>query len=70
VGGESVSELIERTLEELAPHAHELGCAGELDGVRRILRDGNGADHQLAVYAATKDPVEVTREVVETTRLD
>ena len=63
-----VAALIERTLEGLLPHARELGCDSELDGVRRILREGNGADHQLAVYAATEDPVEVTRDIVQVTR--
>ena len=63
-----VAELIERTLTDVAPHARELGCEGELDGVRRLLRDGNGAKRQLAVYAATQDAVAVTRDIVELTR--
>jgi carboxylate-amine ligase len=63
-----VGALIERTLGELAPHARELGCDSELDGVRRILREGNGADRQLAVYTATSDTVQVTLDIVEITR--
>jgi carboxylate-amine ligase len=62
-----IAALIERTLDELAPHARELGCDSELDGVRRILRDGNGADRQLSVYAATADTVQVARDVAEIT---
>jgi len=51
-GAVPVRRLIERTLSELAPHARELGCAAELDGVRRILADGNGAERQLRAYAS------------------
>src|SRR3954454_24769833 len=47
-----VRALVERTLGRLAPHAGELGCAAELGGVRRSLRDGNGAERQLRAYAA------------------
>jgi carboxylate-amine ligase len=50
-GAVPVRQLIERTLAELAPHAGELGCADELDAVRRILSDGNGAERQLRAYA-------------------
>jgi glutamate---cysteine ligase / carboxylate-amine ligase len=46
-----VRALVERTLGEVAPYAADLGCAAELDGVRRILRDGNGADRQLQAHA-------------------
>jgi len=46
-----VRELVERTLSALEPHARELDCADELDGVRGILRDGNGAERQLRAYA-------------------
>lgn len=70
IGGEPVpiAALIERTLRALAPHARELGSEAALDDVRRILRDGNGARRQLAVYAATQDAVAVTRDIVELTR--
>jgi carboxylate-amine ligase len=58
-----IARLIERTLREVAPHARAVGCDRELEGVRRILRDGNGADRQLAVYAAAGDPREVARDI-------
>ena len=63
-----VAALIERTLDQLAPHARELGCDRQLEGVRRILRDGNGADRQLALYAASADTVQVTRDIAQITR--
>ena len=34
----------------------------------RILRDGNGADRQLAVYAATGDPRDVARDIADVTQ--
>jgi carboxylate-amine ligase len=63
-----VAALIERTLAEITPHARDLGGDAALDGIRRILRDGNGADRQLARYAATGDAVAVARDIAERTR--
>jgi carboxylate-amine ligase len=50
-GALPVAALVERTLGDLAGPARELGCAAELDGIRRILRDGNGAQRQQRDYA-------------------
>ena len=33
------------------PYARELGCEEELDAIEMILREGNGADAQRAVFA-------------------
>jgi carboxylate-amine ligase len=63
-----VKTLIGRTLEALVPHARELGCDAELEDVRRIMRDGNGADDQRAVFAEREDPVAVARRIVGVTR--
>ena len=65
-----ITQLIERTLREIAPDARAIGCDRELEGVRRIVRDGNGADRQLAVYAATSDPREVARDIANVTQAD
>jgi glutamate---cysteine ligase / carboxylate-amine ligase len=54
-------------LRELEPHARELGSEEELQGVREILRRGNGSDRQLRVYNANRDIVEVAREIAEAT---
>jgi len=59
--------LILRTLLELEPHARELGSERELEGIRRILVDGNGADAQARVFEETRDVVEVTREIATAT---
>ena len=63
-----VVRLIERALAEIAPHARDAGCDRELDGIRRILRDGNGAERQLSVYAATEDTREVARDIADVTQ--
>jgi carboxylate-amine ligase len=62
-----VRELTEELLEHLAPHASELGCAGELDGVRDLLRAGNGAQRQQMVFEANHDLHELMSEIVERT---
>jgi carboxylate-amine ligase len=67
-GAMPIARQVERTLRAVAPHARELGCDRELEGIRRILRDGNGADAQAAVYAATGDVQAVTRHITEVTR--
>ena len=67
-GPAPIARIVERTLRKVAPHAADLGCDRELEGIRRILRDGNGAERQLAVYAATGDVGTVTRDIAEMTR--
>src|SRR5437868_22380 len=51
----SVAQLVRRTLKDLEPHARELGCERELEGIHEILRTGNGADRQLRVFNANRD---------------
>jgi glutamate---cysteine ligase / carboxylate-amine ligase len=62
-----VAQLVRRRLRELAPHAAELGSEDELDGIREILENGNGADRQLRVFTANRDVVEVVRELADAT---
>jgi carboxylate-amine ligase len=64
-----VAALIRRTLKTVAPHARELGSEEELAGIEEILRRGNGADHQLHVFNANRDIVEVVREIAEATEV-
>ncbi|HZS24329.1 MAG TPA: carboxylate-amine ligase [Gaiellaceae bacterium] len=63
----SVAQLVRRTLEQVRPHAEELGSAAELEGIEEILRRGNGADRQLRVFNANRDIVEVVREIADAT---
>ena len=62
-----IARLVARTLGAIAGEARAIGCDRELEGVRRILRDGNGADRQLAVYAATGDPRAVVHDIANVT---
>src|SRR5438093_4889488 len=64
-----VAQLIRRTLQEIEPHARELGSDRELEGIEEILRNGNGADHQLRVFNANRDIIEVVSEIADTTEL-
>jgi glutamate---cysteine ligase / carboxylate-amine ligase len=63
----AVAQLVRRRLEEIEPHAQELGSDRELEGIREILRRGNGSDRQLRVYNANRDIVEVVREIANAT---
>ncbi len=61
------SKLVRRTLRELEPHARELGCERELEGVRELLDRGNSAERQLRVFNANRDVVEVVRAIADAT---
>src|SRR3954463_8014814 len=50
-GAISVSELVEATLDAIAPDAEALGCLDEVNDCRRIVRQGTSADSQLTVFA-------------------
>jgi carboxylate-amine ligase len=63
----TVAQLVRRRLAELEPHARDLGSERELEGIRDILRRGNGSDRQLRVYNANRDIVEVSREIADLT---
>jgi carboxylate-amine ligase len=63
----SVAQLVRRTLREIELHARELGSERELEGIQRILLDGNGAEEQLRAFQDTRDVVEVTREIAAVT---
>jgi carboxylate-amine ligase len=62
-----VAQLVRRTLKELEPHARELGCERELEGISEILRKGNGADRQRRIWNANRDVTEVVREIADAT---
>jgi carboxylate-amine ligase len=46
-----VPEVARAALERARPHAEALGSADALQGVERILAEGNGADRQRAAHA-------------------
>ncbi|HEU0315900.1 MAG TPA: glutamate-cysteine ligase family protein, partial [Solirubrobacteraceae bacterium] len=45
-----VGELLEEALELAAPHAGELGCAGQLEVLPRLFERGGGAGGQRSVH--------------------
>ena len=47
----SVPEVARAALERARPYAAELGSADALEGIERILAEGNGADRQRAAHA-------------------
>jgi glutamate---cysteine ligase / carboxylate-amine ligase len=63
----SVSELSEELLVQLRPHAEQLGCERELDGIRDILGAGNGGQRQQMVFEANHDVRELMAEIVAAT---
>jgi len=62
-----VAQLVRRTLRELEPHARELGCERELEGIGEIVAKGNGSDRQRRIWSAKRDIVEVVREIANAT---
>jgi carboxylate-amine ligase len=69
VAGElrTIKTITETLLEELKPHAQELGCTEELEGITDVLKRGNGAQRQRMVYEANHDLRELVAEIVAST---
>jgi carboxylate-amine ligase len=65
-----VAQLVRRTLRDLEPHARELGCDAELEGIEEILDRGNGASRQLRIFNANRDIVEVVQEIAAATEVE
>jgi glutamate---cysteine ligase / carboxylate-amine ligase len=64
-----VGQLIRRALRDVEPHARELGCERELEGIREILGRGSSAKRQLRIFNANRDIVEVVREIADATEV-
>jgi carboxylate-amine ligase len=59
------STLARQRLLQVKPFARELGADGALEEIRRILREGNGADRQRAAYARGGLPAVLAQLVEE-----
>jgi glutamate---cysteine ligase / carboxylate-amine ligase len=59
--------LIHEILEFIAPEVDELGSQGEMAHIEQILRQGTGADRQLAVWERTQDVKAVVDQIVAET---
>ena len=64
-----IAQLVRRTLRDLEPHARELGCERELEGIAEILARGNGAETQLRVWNANRDIAEVVEDLAAATEV-
>src|ERR1043166_8504064 len=60
-------ELLREMLDFIGDELRELGSERELAHVERIIRDGTGADRQLAVYEQTRDVKAVVYQIVHET---
>ncbi len=63
-------ELLQEMLEFIAPEIAELGNGREVEHIERIMREGTGADRQLAVWERTGDIKAVVDHLVEETYED
>jgi len=59
--------LMEELLEFVDDVVDELGSRKEINNVREIMKNGTGADRQLAVYEDTKDLSKVVDYIIEQT---
>ena len=59
--------LIHEILEFIAPEVADLGNQREIEHIERILREGTGADRQLAVWERTQDMKAVVDQIVAET---
>jgi carboxylate-amine ligase len=65
----STRALMEELLEFIDDVVDELGSRKEVEYLRTILKNGTGADRQLAVYEKTKDLTKVVDYIMEQTVL-
>ena len=59
--------LLHEMLEFLADEVEELGNQREIEHIERIIREGTGADRQLAVWERTQDMKAVVDQIVAET---
>lgn len=55
-------------VEVLRPHAQDLGCEDELEGIGEIVEGGTGARRQREVYDRSGDFLDVVAFLIENTR--
>jgi glutamate---cysteine ligase / carboxylate-amine ligase len=60
-------ELLHEMLQLLAEEVEELGNQREIEHIERIIREGTGADRQLAVWERTQDMKAVVDQIVAET---
>jgi carboxylate-amine ligase len=60
-------DLARRLVDRLRPHAEDLGCRREFEGIEDLIEHGTGAQRQLAVWRADRDLRLLIRKIVEAT---
>src|SRR6266496_1755400 len=60
-------ELLHEMLQFLAEEVEELGNQREIEHIERVIREGTGADRQLAVWERTQDMKAVVDQIVAET---
>jgi len=61
-------DLARGMVERLKPHAQDLGCENELEGVLEIVEAGTGSQRQREVYNESGDFLDVVAFLIEGTR--
>ena len=61
-------EMARDLVERLKPHAQDLNCEAELEGVLDIVEGGTGSQRQREIYERSGDLLEVVAFLIEGTR--
>jgi carboxylate-amine ligase len=61
-------DLARDLIERLKPHAQDLGCENELEGILEIVEGGTGSQRQREVYEDSGDFLDVVAFLIEGTR--
>ena len=62
-------DLARRLVARLRPHAGDLGCLREFEGIEDLIEHGTGAARQLAAWRADRDLRSLMRKIVSATSL-
>jgi glutamate---cysteine ligase / carboxylate-amine ligase len=62
-------DLARRLVERLRPHARELNCEREFEGIEDLIERGTGARRQLSVWRGNRDMRSLVRKIVEATAI-
>jgi carboxylate-amine ligase len=60
-------DLARRLRDRLRPHARDLNCEREFEGIDDLIERGTGARRQLSVWRANRDMRSLVRKIVEAT---
>jgi carboxylate-amine ligase len=61
----TAADLARDLVEELRPHAQDLGCENELQGVLEIVEGGTGSRRQREAYEKNGDFLDVVAFLIE-----